>query len=234
MKKYMLVTLLALVSSIAFAAPKEAPKSDDLPCAKNVDIEKIMEEKGYSLLLNMTRKEDNKEGIVEWRKRVGEAEANRISKAAAGRGTRLHNIVEKYINNEDCDIQNPFDLKNFLSIQPILENIDNVHCQEQQMYSNHLRMSGTVDCIGEYKGKLSVIDFKTSSKRKEKDYIHSYFMQCAAYAIMYEEMTGLPISRLVVIISVENDYPQVFFEKRDNWVKYLLLYRNEYERITVI
>ena len=176
----------------------------------------------------------NREGIIEWRKRVGEAEANRISRAAAGRGTRLHNIVEKYINNEDCDIQNPFDLKNFLSIQPILENIDNVHCQEQQMFSNHLRMSGTVDCIGEYKGKLSVIDFKTSSRRKEKDYIHSYFMQCAAYAIMYEEMTGIPISRLVVIISVENDYPQVFFEKRDNWVKYLLLYRNEYERITVI
>lgn len=176
----------------------------------------------------------NREGIIEWRKRVGEAEANRISRAAAGRGTRLHNIVEKYINNEDCDIQNPFDLKNFLSIQPILENIDNVHCQEQQMFSNHLRMSGTVDCIGEYKGKLSVIDFKTSSKRKEKDHIHSYFMQCAAYAIMYEEMTGIPISRLVVIISVENDYPQVFFEKRDNWVKYLLLYRNEYERITVI
>ena len=90
-------------------------------------------------------------------------------------------------------------------------------------------MAGRVDCIAEYQGKRAVIDFKTSNKSKSKSYIESYFMQTAAYAIMYEERTGIPVPWLVILIAVEDDVPQVFIEKRDDWVKKLLRTRDFYE-----
>jgi genome maintenance exonuclease 1 len=133
------------------------------------------------------------------------------------------------LKNEDRPIENNLDLNRFISLAPYLENIDNIHVQERSLYSDHLRLAGTVDCIAEYSGRLSIIDFKTASKPKKKEWIHSYFMQCAAYAIMYEERTNRPITNLVIMISVEDDTPQIFFEKRDNWVKQLLYYRDLYE-----
>jgi len=91
-------------------------------------------------------------------------------------------------------------------------------------------MAGTVDCIAEYEGKLAVIDFKTSSKLKEASYIENYFMQCSAYAIMYEERFGIPINKTIVIVAVEDNAPQIFFETRDNHAKRLLEYRDIYEK----
>jgi genome maintenance exonuclease 1 len=85
-----------------------------------------------------------------------------------------------------------------------------------------------VDCIAEYNGKLSIIDFKTASKPKRREWISSYFMQCAAYAIMYEEMTGIPVTQLVVLIAVEDEAPQVFIEKRNDWAKPLIAVRKRF------
>jgi genome maintenance exonuclease 1 len=177
----------------------------------------------------------NKQGLLEWRKKVGEEQANKISSAAAKRGTKLHLHCENYINNIDVISTMPlFQRELFESILPLLHNINNVHVQEQRLYSDHLRLAGTVDCVAEYEGKLAIIDYKTSSRRKTKEYIHNYFMQCAAYAIMYEERTSIPINKLVIIIAVENDDPQVFIEKRDNWVKKLLEYRDLYEKTYLV
>ena len=172
----------------------------------------------------------SKQGILEWRKKVGEEAANRISKAATTRGTKLHSYIENYLNNNNgLNEMSFFQKELFTSILPELHKINNIHVQEQKLYSDHLRLAGTVDCIGEYDGKLAVIDFKTSGKLKKKEWIHSYFMQCAAYAIMYEERTGIPISKLVILIAVEDENPQVFVEKRDNWVKELIKCRDSYE-----
>jgi len=172
-----------------------------------------------------------KKQINEWRKRIGEENANRISKAAASRGTKLHNIIEKYLGNEDMQITDTFQLELFKSCLMYLNNIDNIRLQEKYLYSNHLRLAGTVDCIADYENKLSVIDFKTSSRPKQYNQIESYFLQTTAYAIMFEECYKIPVSRIVIIIAVENDYPQVFKEKRDNFAKKLLEYRDEYERV---
>jgi len=126
----------------------------------------------------------SKQGLLEWRKKVGEEQANKISKAAASRGTKLHTHVENYLNNINAIDEMSFIQKElFASILPELHKINNIHVQEQKLYSDYLRLAGTVDCIGEYEGKLAVIDFKTSSKLKKKEWISSYFMQCAAYAI---------------------------------------------------
>ena len=162
--------------------------------------------------------------ITEWRDKVGEAEANRISTRAAARGTKLHSYAEHYLNNASGFLD-PIDLFSqelFQSFKPILEPINNIHCQETKLYSHYLKLAGTVDCIAEYEGKLSIIDFKTAGKPKKKEWIHNYFMQCAAYAIMYEELTGIPVPQLVVLIAVEDEQPQVFKEKRNTWARPLI------------
>jgi genome maintenance exonuclease 1 len=172
--------------------------------------------------------------IKEWRKRVGEEEANKVTKAATTRGTRVHKLLEDYINNDDID-HNKYDFNdaiNFKLLKPILdERIDNVRFQEERMYSDFLQLAGTVDCVAEYNGKLAVIDFKTARKAKDKDQIKNYFMQAAAYAIMHEERYLIPINRLIILISVDDDQPQVFEERRDNYTKDLLSIREEYRRI---
>lgn len=171
-------------------------------------------------------------GIAQWRARVGEVEANRISAKASARGTRIHQYCEDYLlgNIFEADM---FDLEMFNSIKPLLDQVDNIHCLETPLWSDFLQVAGTVDCIGEFQGKLSVIDFKTSSKPKDRDDIHSYFMQTAAYAVAFEERTGIPIGRLVIIMAVDSDDPRWFIEKRDNWIggfrKLRLEYKNKFD-----
>jgi genome maintenance exonuclease 1 len=171
------------------------------------------------------------EGIKKWRQRVGEEEANRVSTKASARGTRVHQLCEDYLKS---GIATPdiFDQEMFGSIRPLLDQIDNIHCLETPLYSDFLQVAGTVDCIAEFQGKLSVIDFKTASKPKDRDDIYHYFMQCAAYSVAFEERTGIPIGRLVIIMAVDNDDPRWFIEKRDNWIggfrKLRLDYKNKY------
>lgn len=167
---------------------------------------------------------EKKKSLQAWRDRVGPEEANRVSVQASRRGTRIHSMCEDYLNNYNpYSRAMPVDVETFNSMKPVLDdNIDNILVQEQALFSHHLRLAGTVDCIADYDGKRSVIDFKTSLRPKKKEWIEQYFMQEAAYAIMWEERTGQPITQLVTIIAVDNDEPQVFIEHRDTWVKPLL------------
>lgn len=169
-------------------------------------------------------------GIAEWRRRVGEAEANRISGKASARGTRIHQYCEDYLRGNvfEADM---FDLEMFNSIKIWLDDIDNIHALEDPLYSDYLQIAGTVDCIADFQGKLSVIDFKTSSKPKDRDDIHNYFMQTAAYAVAFEERTGIPIGRLVIIMAVDNDDPRLFIEKRDNWIGGFRKLRLDYKNL---
>lgn len=164
----------------------------------------------------------SRDSIAAWRKRVGNEEANRISHRASSRGTRVHEIVEKYINNEENfkDGYTPDIISSFGDLKPILDTrIGRVYAQEAPLYSTHLGVAGRVDCVAEFDGRISIIDFKTSMKPKRVDWIKNYFMQESAYAIMWEERTGQPITQLVTIISVDNHEPQIFIEHRDNWVR---------------
>lgn len=174
----------------------------------------------------------SQDAIQAWRRRVGEAEANKISTRASRRGTSVHEIIEKYINNDENfkDGYTPDIISSFLALKHILDGrIGKVFAQEAPLYSNHLRVAGRVDCVAEFDGKLSIIDFKTSRKLKKKSYIENYFMQESAYAIMWEERTGTPITQLVTIISVDDEEPQVFIEHRDNWTKPLIETIEKYE-----
>lgn len=173
-----------------------------------------------------------KDSILAWRKRVGEVEANKISTQASSRGTRMHGICEDYLCNKQFKSSiMPDAMAMFKSIQPILDEcIDDVHAIEAPLYSHHLRVAGRVDCVAKYNGKLSIIDWKTSSKQKDEKWIQNYFMQCSAYAVMFEECTKIPVSQLVVIIAVAGDNPQVFIKKRDDYIGQFIEYRNLYDR----
>ena len=162
----------------------------------------------------------SREGIKEWRARVGEKTANAISTKAARRGTNVHYMCEDYINNKlNTDKFLPNEKELFYSIKPTIDtHINNIHAQEVSLYSDYLQVAGRVDCIAEFDGKLSVIDFKTSNKRKKKEWISNYFQQTSAYAVMYEERTEIPVSQIVVLVAVENDHPQLFVEKRDDHI----------------
>ena len=164
----------------------------------------------------------SRESIAKWRAKVGHKEANRISHRASTRGTSVHEIIEKYVNNDPNfkEGYTPDIIASFLDLKPILdERLTKVYAQEAPLYSNHLGVAGRVDCVGIFDGKPSIIDYKTSMKPKRKDWIKNYFMQESAYAIMWEERTGQPITQLVTIISVDGNDPQVFIEHRDNWVR---------------
>ena len=148
----------------------------------------------------------NKEGILEWRKKVGEEKANKISRTATTRGTGVHKALEMYLKNEDVSsLEMMPNVKSlFVRMKQEIDNkVDNIHCLEDRLFSHNLKLAGTVDCIAEHKGVLSVIDFKTSIRLKKKENIANYFMQCAAYADMFTEMTSIPINQVIVLIGVD-------------------------------
>lgn len=165
-----------------------------------------------------------------WRARVGEEEANRVAARAARRGTAIHSLCEDYLYGKNPQ-PSMFDQQVFGSMVPHLEKIDNIHALESKLYSDHLQVAGTVDCIAEYEGKLSVIDFKTSKRVKAKEDIPGYFIQTAAYAVAFEERTGIPVSRLVIIMGVDDEEPIIFKEKRDNWIEQFFELRKEFRRL---
>ena len=169
-----------------------------------------------SLLGNLS-----KQSIIEWRRRIGEAEANKISRQASSRGTRVHNICESYIKNQEGILEGvlPDAIDMFNSIVPLLDRIDNIHVTEGALYSDDLGVAGRTDLIGEFDENLSVIDYKTSRKRKTWEMCHAYFMQGAFYAHAYEELTGISINDIVIIMAVESDKPLLFRETKDRWIE---------------
>lgn len=161
----------------------------------------------------------NKDAIDAWRARVGEEEANKISGRASRRGEALHLACEKYLLNEMSDLKIRSMMPNikqlFLQLRPELDkNIGKIYSIEQPLYSDRLKIAGRVDCIAYWNNRLSIIDFKTSTKEKLEENILNYFLQCTAYAEMFEELTNKRIETLVVAIAVEEGNPQIFVRQK--------------------
>jgi genome maintenance exonuclease 1 len=176
-----------------------------------------------------------KKELFEWRKRVGEEEANRVASKASRRGTSLHTVCEKYLLNEMVGMKlttlMPTTKELFFKIKShIDENVGKVFSLEQALYSDGLGVAGRVDCIAEWNGKLSIIDFKSSTKQKSKEKIDNYFMQCTAYAEMFGELTGKSIEQIVVLIGTEEGPGQVFVENKNNYLEMLKEYISNYYR----
>lgn len=167
----------------------------------------------------------NKEKFASWRLRIGEEEANKITKAATSRGTDMHTLVENYLYNRDLPSVQPLSDFLFKIAKPTLNRINNIHALEGSLYSKFLGIAGTVDCIAEFDGELAIIDFKTSKKPKPREWIDGYFVQCAAYACMLYELTGISIKKFVIIMSCENGECEIYEEyDKEKYIRLLTKY----------
>lgn len=173
----------------------------------------------------------NEDKIAAWRQRVGEEEANRVGHRASSRGTSVHSILERYLLNEDTSEFLPHVKQSLQNLRPILDrSIGKIFGLESALFSRHLGLAGRVDCVAEFDGVPSIIDFKTSRYPKKKEMVPNYFAQASAYAIMFEERTGLPITNTVILMDVDDNSPVVFKEHRDNYTDLLFKTIEEFKR----
>jgi genome maintenance exonuclease 1 len=170
--------------------------------------------------------------IDDWERKIGSKQAEKIKKYATNSGTSIHELIELYLKNKEIEIENVFEKNAFYQLVPYLDNIDNIVLQETPLYSDLLCVAGTVDCIAEYNGIPSVIDFKTTRTYKEfEEYIESYFLQATAYSIMYQELTKNYAPQIVILMTSETGVPQVFIKKRKDYIKPLLECMRKYNEI---
>ena len=158
-----------------------------------------------------------KPGLDAWRKSVGEEAAKWEMNRAARRGSATHTLVEQYLKGETPSIRDVLPLGMFKLLKPYLDQVDNIHCLEQIMYSKNLTIAGQVDCIAEYNGKLSVIDFKTANKERVDSWNENYYIQCTAYAYMYEELFGTPIDQIVILQAGEDGSAKSFIKNKADY-----------------
>lgn len=177
----------------------------------------------YPSVTTVLSEMSDKTAIIKWRKRVGEEEANRVSGRATRRGTAVHSLLEKFVLNEEIDFSDTMPLNKTMYNQIakyLQQNVDNVRSSEGQLFSHKLKIAGSVDLIASYKGEPAIIDFKTSTKPKRKEWIENYFLQATMYSYMLYEMTGLYHPKLVIMIALEEDSgPQIFEEHASNWIE---------------
>jgi genome maintenance exonuclease 1 len=173
----------------------------------------------------------NREIFDNWRKKIGESEAQKITKAATSRGTDMHSLVENHLYNKDLPSVSPIADFLFKISKSQLNRINNIYALEGSLYSKHLGVAGTVDCIAEYDGELAIIDFKTSKKPKPREWIEHYFVQCMAYGCMLYELTGLSVKKLVIIMACENGECVVYEEyDKSKYIKLLGKYIRKFVR----
>ena len=169
----------------------------------------------------------NKKGLFEWRKRVGEDVANHIARTAAARGTKVHHMCEDYLNNMHLNFPEKWKEhnKHFLPMclfnqlkEKVLCNINNIYAQECGLYSDKYKVAGRADCIADYKGKLSIIDFKTSTKERTDAFNENYYIQGSAYAEMFGERTGIQVSQVVILVVTEDGTVQEFVKEKYDYL----------------
>ena len=167
----------------------------------------------------------DKTALYEWRKRVGDSEANKISTQAARRGTAVHSIAERYVLNEDNYIKDamPSSVDSFNSLKSILDSsVGTVYGVESPLYSVALNTAGRCDLIAEFNDTPSIIDFKTSRKLKKEEWIESYFLQTTVYSMMFEWMYKISIPQIAIMIAVDHEEPQLFVKDRKQYIDRVL------------
>lgn len=160
-----------------------------------------------------------------WR-RENPKEAKRVTR----RGNKIHSVIEDYVNNKEIDIKSLPALESelFLQMKPEVDRIDNVRGCELCLASSNIGLAGRADCIAEFDGKLSIIDFKGSTRKKYKGNIENYFQQATAYSLMWQEMTSEKPEQIVILIGCETGDTQVFIDTPVNWVRSLRREIEEY------
>ena len=199
----------------------------ELPSLTRIDGETRLYEtpdgNRYPSVTTVLDKMSDKSGLIAWRKRVGDAEADKISSQATRRGTAVHKMCEDFVLNDvkELEVQMPSNIHMYKQLNKFLSaDVDNIMCSESSLFSHYLKIAGTVDLIAEYKGKPAIIDFKTSGKLKARQYIENYFLQTALYSYMFWEMTNIMCPTIVIAIAIEEETePQIFVERSSAYIE---------------
>ena len=166
----------------------------------------------------------NKEGLMKWRKKVGNDVATHIANKAAVRGSKVHKMCEDYLNGLDMEKHKkdflPYCLFNELKNQTF-DNINDVIGQELVLYSDKYKIAGRTDLIANYKGELSIVDFKTSTNERKDSYNENYYIQASAYAEMFEERTGIAINQIAILVVTEDGVVQEFVKNKTDYLPLL-------------
>jgi len=176
----------------------------------------------YKSVTTILGEKTDKTALMEWRKRVGDVEANKISTQAANRGTAVHDIAEQYLLNQERYPKGVMsaNIDTFKKIRPILdERIGKVFGLEYYLYSDTLKTAGATDCIAEFDGINSIVDFKTSRKLKKEEWIENYFLQATCYAMMTEERLPIIVPQIVIMIAVDHEEPQIFIKDKQQYIE---------------
>lgn len=176
------------------------------------------------------------ESIQKWKEKVGQKESEIVSRRAAERGTYVHEMIEKYLNNDPNYLRGymPYVAQSFYTVKEVLDrHIGDIYAQEVPLYSDQLGVAGRVDCVAEFDDEIAIIDFKTSKRPKKPEWIQQYFLQETFYSIAWEERTSIPIDKLVTIVAVhDTEEYQIFIQKREWWADKLVDTINNYKKIT--
>ena len=203
----------------------------NLPKLKTIAIDRkrfyVTPQENYYPSITTVLSIRKKEGLVEWRKRVGDKVANYVAAKAAARGTKVHHMCEDYLNNVHLDYPEKWKKhkKDFLPLcifgqlrDKVLTNISDIYSQECGLYSDKYKVAGRVDCIAKYKGILSIIDFKTSTRERSDAWNENYYIQGSAYAEMFTELTGIDVSQVVILVVTEDGTVQEFIKDKSDFL----------------
>ena len=203
----------------------------NLPKLETITIDRkrfyITPQENYYPSITTVLSTRRKEGLMEWRKKVGDKVANYVAAKAATRGIKVHHMCEDYLNNVSLDYPDKWKNheKDFLPLclfnqlrDKALENISDIYAQECGLYSDKYKVAGRVDCIAKYKGVLSIIDFKTSTRERSDAWNENYYIQGSAYAEMFTELTGIDISQVVILVVTEDGTVQEFIKDKSNFL----------------
>jgi Kyanoviridae exonuclease len=216
---YLLTAVMKLFSHVPLATPLPELQAETVEGKRHYFTPEGNSYPSITTVLSVL----SQEAIEDWRERIGEDEASRICEHAASRGTDLHAVLEAYLKNEALIFPN--DPKSrvkimFNRMKRILAGVDNIIAQEVPLYSDNFTIAGRCDCIAEFDGVLSIVDFKSATKAKKKAWINGYFLQATGYSLMFEERTGIRVDQIVILMSGEEDFScQVFVENRDKYIE---------------
>lgn len=216
----------------------------DYSRTKNIEAETLKTGRTYftpdgafpSITTLLGKTSENQIWLQKWRERVGEEEADRISKEATDRGTLIHEYAEKHFNGEDIKpdlVHEKSDVREmtYNLIKAGEKGIDEVWAQEIALWSPTLKYAGRVDLVGLWKGIPTIVDFKTSKKKKNIKQIKDYYIQCTAYAYAHNELFDTNIKQIVILITVQDTGPQIFTGNAINYIPDLKYRVNKYNEI---
>ena len=188
---------------------------------KNENGSRVYYDQNDNRYESVTHVVGHEDDLTRWRESVGYDVADYISRRATTLGSKLHEMVERHLLNKTQTERHLFANAHFNNIRPLVNKIDNIHGVELRLCSKNLGLAGTADCIADFNGKLSIIDFKTSSKKKKEEWIQKYFWQATAYSLMFEELTNKKAKQIVILMTAEDGTLEEFIRDRDDYVQEL-------------